>query len=66
MSDKNVLDQVNSTTLLTGSYHAEDCQFLLQLIDIPTISVEEKEKQLQSGAKHYSEMVSHESLPSDL
>ncbi|MCG8613988.1 MAG: cysteine protease StiP family protein [Pseudomonadales bacterium] len=51
-------------TLLTGSYAAEDCQFLLQAVDVPMLSVEEKEQQLQKGGRHYSEILSAESAPS--
>ena len=49
---------------ITGSYDAADCRFLLQAIDAPMLSVEEKERQLQSGKQHYSEMISLESAPS--
>ncbi len=50
---------------ISGSYDPNECQFLLQIIDVPRLSVEEKERQLQAGIKHYSEMVSLESIPSD-
>lgn len=50
---------------LIGSYAPEDCQFLLQVIDIPLLTVEEKEQKLQSGKQHYSQMVSQEFAPSE-
>ncbi len=48
---------------ITGSYSQEDCRFLLQPINTPMLSIEEKERQLQSGKKHYSELISQESAP---
>ncbi|WP_293266712.1 cysteine protease StiP family protein [Neptunomonas sp.] len=50
---------------LEGSYSREDCQFLLQPIDIPMLSVEEKERLMQIGGQHYSSMISQEFPPSD-
>jgi hypothetical protein len=50
---------------LKGSYSVQDCQFLLQAIDIPMLSVEEKERRLQQGGQHYSQMVSQEFAPSE-
>ncbi|WP_343032244.1 cysteine protease StiP family protein [Allochromatium palmeri] len=47
-----------------GSYRPEDVQFLLKPIDIDPIDVAEKERLIQSGRRHYSEMLSRESLPS--
>ncbi|CAH9018094.1 cysteine protease StiP family protein [Candidatus Nitrosacidococcus sp. I8] len=52
--------------LFTGSYHPDDCQFLLTPLQIEALSILEKEKLIQSGKKHYSEMISAESLPSPL
>jgi hypothetical protein len=49
----------------TGSYTAEDVEFLLTPIEIEDTSVAVKETLIQSGQKHYSEMLTHESLPSD-
>jgi len=48
----------------SGSYRTEDVQFLLKPIDIDPIEVAEKERLIQSGRRHYSEMLSRESLPS--
>ncbi|CAA9890666.1 Cysteine protease StiP [Candidatus Methylobacter favarea] len=49
----------------TGSYALDDVQFLLKPITVPDTPVEVKESLIQSGRKHYSEMLTHESLPSD-
>lgn len=48
----------------TGSYTADDVQFLLKPIDIPDTPVAEKERRIQLEKRHYSEMLSHEILPS--
>lgn len=60
----SITEQYNLAPL-KGSYSLEDCQFLLQAIDIPMLSVEEKERQLQQGGVHYSQMVSQEQAPSE-
>ncbi len=49
----------------SGSYSPDDCEFLLQVIDVPTLTVEEKERRLQLGNTHYSSMVSTESKPDE-
>jgi hypothetical protein len=49
----------------TGSYTLDDVQFLLKPITIEDTPVHLKEALIQSGQKHYSQMLSHESLPSD-
>lgn len=48
----------------SGSYEQGDVTFLLKIIDIQPTSVAEKERAIQSGARHYSEMVSEEKPPS--
>jgi hypothetical protein len=48
-----------------GSYQENDVSFLLKIIDLKTTDVAEKEKAIQSGKKHYSEMLSPEYLPSE-
>ncbi len=49
-----------------GSYRADDVQMLLTpLKAISTVDIEEKERLIQSGRRHYSEMISPERLPSD-
>ncbi len=50
--------------MFTGSYYPDDVQILLKPIDIADTPVEEKETLIQSGRRHYSEMLSHERLPS--
>lgn len=49
---------------ITGSYRAEDCQFLLTPLQLELREVERKEQLIQSGTKHYSEMLSPEYAPS--
>jgi len=53
-----------SQPVFTGSYTTEDVQVLLKVIDVPDTSVQEKERRIQQEKQHYSEMLSHESLPS--
>lgn len=50
--------------VFTGSYTLDDVQFLLKPIHIEDTPVAMKEALIQSGKKHYSQMLSHESLPS--
>jgi len=50
-------------TAFSGSYDASDVTFLLKPVAIPRIDVRKKERLIQSGAKHYSEMLSPEKLP---
>jgi hypothetical protein len=47
----------------TGSYTLDDVQFLLKPMRVDDTPVHLKEALIQSGKKHYSEMLSHESLP---
>jgi len=48
-----------------GSYGPEDVIFLLKILpEQPFVSVADKEQLIQSGQRHYSEMLSPESLPS--
>jgi hypothetical protein len=51
-------------TPLLGSYSAEDCLFLLKKIEPTFYTIEDKERLIQTGAMHYSEMVNQESAPS--
>jgi hypothetical protein len=56
---------INQTDHFHGSYAPEDVTFLLKILpEQPFVSVEEKEQLIQSGQRHYSEMLSPESLPS--
>jgi hypothetical protein len=53
-------------TAFSGSYRADDVQILLKRLPLQQfVSVEEKELLIQSKQKHYSEMLSPESLPSE-
>ncbi|MGC5796137.1 cysteine protease StiP domain-containing protein [Sphingomonas sp. NFX23] len=52
-------------TPFSGSYDAEDVTFLLKPVDMPPTRIAEKEAAIQSGLRHYSEMIAPESLPSD-
>jgi len=53
-----------SLTPLHGSYQPEDCQFLLTPIEAEYLSIEEKERRIQTGQAHYSEMIHREAAPS--
>jgi hypothetical protein len=48
----------------SGSYRPEDVNILLKLIAMEPIGLAEKERLIQSGQRHYSEMLSPETLPS--
>lgn len=58
---KNHLD--NTSLGFSGSYHAEDVVFLLKKMDIQPTDVQEKERLIQSGQMHYSQMISLEKAP---
>lgn len=49
----------------SGSYLPEDVEFLLNPVEIAPTDVDEKERHIQSGTRHYSEMISLEQPPSD-
>ncbi len=49
----------------SGSYSPNDVEFLLKQITIENTPIAVKEALIQSGQKHYSQMLSHESLPSE-
>ncbi len=52
--------------MFCGSYRPSDVEFLLQPIKIAFMAdLELKESLIQSGARHYSEMLSPEKLPSE-
>lgn len=53
---------MKSPTLQT-SYDAQDVTFVLRQIEMETVSLEEKERRIQSGESHYSEMLSIEAPP---
>lgn len=50
----------------SGTYRPELIQFLLNVVDIDMTPVEEKERLIQSGEMHYSDMLSKENAPSIL
>ena len=54
---------MKNTRPFTGSYTVDDVQFLLKPMTLVDTPVYLKEALIQSGQKHYSEMLSHESLP---
>lgn len=51
------------TIPFTGSYTLDDVQFLLKPMAMQDTPVHVKEALIQSGQKHYSQMLSHESVP---
>lgn len=51
------------TIPFTGSYNVDDVQFLLKPIAMRDTPIHVKEALIQSGKKHYSQMLTHESLP---
>lgn len=53
------------TIPFTGSYSVDDVQFLLKPIAMQDTPVDIKEALIQSGKKHYSQMLTHESLPTE-
>ena len=54
-----------TTMPFTGSYTPDDVQFLLKPMSLPDTPVHLKETLIQSGKKHYSQLLTHESLPPD-
>lgn len=56
---------MKNRTPFTGSYTLDDVQFLLKPMTMPDTPVHVKEALIQSGKKHYSQMLTHESLPPD-
>ncbi|HRD66308.1 MAG TPA: tellurite-like stress resistance cysteine protease StiP [Candidatus Competibacter sp.] len=50
-------------TPFTGSYRAEDAVFLLKPMRLDTVDVTAKERLIQSGQRHYSEMLAPERMP---
>lgn len=49
----------------SGSYAPEDCIFLMKPVELAPIDVATKERLIQSGARHYSEMLSAETPPGE-
>lgn len=52
------------TVGFSGSYAPSDITFLLQNVAISSTDIAEKEAAIQSGTRHYSEMISEEKAPS--
>lgn len=50
-------------TPFSGSYAADDVTFLLKPVAMPATDVADKEAAIQSGRRHYSEMIAPESVP---
>ncbi len=50
--------------MFSGSYPPSDVTFLLKVIDLPSTDISRKEELIQSGQRHYSEMITYESPPS--
>lgn len=59
-----LLNQPSDIASFSGSYRPQDVHFLLKPIALDPVDVAEKERLIQSGQRHYSEMLSRESLPS--
>ncbi|QFI38595.1 cysteine protease StiP family protein [Moritella marina ATCC 15381] len=60
-----MIEMINTTKApLLGSYRADDCLFLLTKVEPEFYTIEDKERLIQTGAMHYSEMVNQESAPS--
>ena len=49
----------------SGSYHHDDVTFLLKPVELSPTDVAEKEQLIQSGSRHYSEMISREEPPDE-
>jgi len=49
--------------MFSGSYPPSDVELLLKVVQLAPTPVSEKERLIQSGARHYSEMISAEKLP---
>lgn len=52
-------------TEFSGSYAPQDCIFLMKPVALAPVDVETKERLIQSGQRHYSEMLSAESPPGE-
>lgn len=60
----NAIAELN--TVGSGSYAHNDVHFLLQPVQMEVTDVVEKERLIQTKQKHYSEMISLESAPTDV
>jgi len=50
--------------MFSGSYAPEDVTFLLKPVEMAETPIAEKERMIQSGQRHYSEMITRERPPS--
>ncbi len=57
------MDGIVSAPPFSGSYASRDVTFLLRPAHVEHVDVAAKERLIQSGAKHYSEMLSPEAVP---
>ncbi len=58
--------QTDNMRGFSGAYRCSDVTFLLSLVEMDMTPVAEKEVLIQSGKKHYSEMLSEEPAPTAL
>lgn len=49
----------------SGSYQPQDAQFLLKQVDVRHMDVVEKERFIQNGGGHYSQVLTREKAPAD-
>lgn len=56
------LDQPSQASF-SGSYQPEEVTFLLRRIEVSATPLEERERLIQSGQRHYSEMIGPEDAP---
>lgn len=56
---------LDNDSLTSGSYHPSDVVFLLKQVAIKPTALDEKERLIQTGAAHYSEMISRERRPDE-
>lgn len=56
----------HTSPCFSGSYRPDQVQLLLQQVHAEHTDVEQKEHLIQTGQKHYSDMISIESAPSEL
>jgi hypothetical protein len=50
----------------SGSYAPEDVTFLLERVELAPLAIEERERRIRSGERHYSEMIGPEGPPDPL
>lgn len=58
------MDRPVSAASFTGSYRPGEVEFLLRPVELHTTPLEERERLIQSGQRHYSEMIGSEDAPS--